>query len=90
MAEKIYAELTEKYGTFSIRRSRIIRNLLIDNYPDMDRDYRNRIFEYIRMNLLLLDCESFFRSDWYTVLCDIDGEDVMQMIRKKVEESADI
>lgn len=33
---------------------------------------------------LIADCESFFRSDWFAVLCDVDGEAVISAVRKSV------
>ena len=29
------------------------------------------------------ECERFFRSQWYAMLCDIPGEDVMKSVRTK-------
>lgn len=37
----------------------------------------------IQMIRLREDCESFFRSQYFALLYDIDGEEVMRMIRKK-------
>lgn len=38
--------------------------------------------EYLHMVKLKKDCERFFRSELYRVLCDIDGEHLMEQIRK--------
>ena len=37
----------------------------------------------IQMIRLREDCESFFKSKYFALLYDIDGEEVMRMIRKK-------
>lgn len=29
------------------------------------------------------ECERFFRSEWFQVLCEIDGENVINMLRKR-------
>lgn len=30
-----------------------------------------------------MECEKFFRGQWYAMLCDIDGDSMLKMIRKK-------
>ena len=30
-----------------------------------------------------IDCELFFRSQWYATLCDVDGEYVIEHIREE-------
>lgn len=39
--------------------------------------------KHIRMKRQKEDCERFFRSQWYALLCDIPGEDVMKTVRTK-------
>lgn len=34
---------------------------------------------------IISDCERFFRSEYYRILTDIDGEWLMDQIRKKIE-----
>ena len=29
------------------------------------------------------ECETFFRSQYFSLLCDLEGEEIMRMIRKK-------
>lgn len=29
------------------------------------------------------ECTSFFRSEYFSLLCDLEGEEIMKMIRKK-------
>lgn len=33
---------------------------------------------------LVLDCERFFRSEWFVTLSGLDGEDVIAAVRKSV------
>lgn len=39
--------------------------------------------EVIRCGRLKRYCEDFFRSKWFSMLCDLDGEILMQSIRQK-------
>lgn len=34
----------------------------------------------------IVECESFFRSDWYRTLTDVDGEALIKQLRALVEE----
>lgn len=34
----------------------------------------------------ITDCESFFNSQWYEFLCDIEGDFYIQLVRKRVKE----
>ena len=49
-------------------------------------EIRERII--ISSNKTIVDCEKFFRSEWYTMLCHLDGEYVMRTIRKRVDGKA--
>ena len=33
--------------------------------------------------LMVEDCEEFFRSDWFTVLSDLDGEDILKRLSEE-------
>lgn len=39
--------------------------------------------DYLYMHYLKTDCEVFFRSRWFSELCDLDGEELLSTIRKK-------
>ena len=30
------------------------------------------------------ECEDFFRSEWFTFLCDLDSEHLMKLIQKEI------
>ena len=59
------------------------------------RDYQ-RALRYLRLpaskktesgeiahKRLKKDCEIFFRSKWYSQLCDLDGEELMATVKKR-------
>ena len=55
------------------------------------KDYRKAYKRYLRRyrssnkpNAELLELESFFRSDWYKTLTSVDGEYLMDRIKKEV------
>lgn len=33
-----------------------------------------------------IDCESFFKSQWFTLLCDLDGVSIQNLIKRRVKE----
>lgn len=41
--------------------------------------------ENINVMRIISDCERFFRSEYYRILTDIDGEWLMERIRKNAE-----
>ena len=55
------------------------------------KDYRKAYKRYLRryrstdkQDAELLELESFFRSDWYKTLTSVDGEYLMDRIKKEV------
>ena len=49
------------------------------NHPEKDWQSRKTL-QAIRMKD---ECETFFRSQYFSLLCDLEGEEIMRMIRKK-------
>lgn len=37
----------------------------------------------IEMEKLRVDCERFFRGEWFAALCDLDGEKVIKECKRK-------
>ena len=49
-------------------------------------DYRAALRRYRRtyeVNDVMIRCEKFFRSSWYQVLTDVDGEFLIQKLREE-------
>ena len=49
-------------------------------YTDKHQGEKNSCMS--QMLWLKSQCESFFRSDWYKLICDIDGEKLMEIAPK--------
>lgn len=51
-------------------------------YEQADRERCMRLRYWHRMKK---DCEEFFRGQWFEMLCDHDGERIMQEIQKRIK-----
>jgi hypothetical protein len=40
-------------------------------------------------NYMRIECERFLKSDWFSVLSDLDGEQIIRKIREKVEHDSE-
>ena len=47
----------------------------------LNEPYRGRSPEFV-----IAECERFFRSEWYSILTEFDGEVLMEKIRKEVRQ----
>ena len=54
------------------------------DYKKAYRRYLRRLHSTSKPDIELLELEDFFRSKWYKILTDIDGELLMERIRKEV------
>lgn len=51
------------------------------------RTARNKLKQnprYEPAKAMIWECERFFRSDWFTVLTDLDGEELIHRLSKEV------
>ena len=52
-------------------------------HPPKGNDDYSRVCSRNARQGVKIECEKFFRSQWYAMLCDIDGEVMMRTIRQK-------
>ena len=58
----------------------------VQDYRDALRDNGSRHGNHIRCNNhTIKECEKFFKSQWFTILSNADGEMIMNKIRKEVQ-----
>ena len=48
------------------------------------KDYAKAIKK--RDKRMKADCESFFRSQWFMLLCDLDGVSIQELVKRRVKE----
>ena len=48
------------------------------------RDYSIALTEVVVDERMVSDCERFFRSDWFQMLTDLDGEAIIREIKKQI------
>lgn len=51
------------------------------SYEEADQERCQRLRYWYRMKK---DCEEFFQGQWFEMLCDLDGERIMQEIQKRI------
>lgn len=86
MNQKI--EILSDAGLENLRYA-IIKRAMKDYHSSLktlrNRNARKNVYEsegnYSDASVLKNECERFFRSSWFGVLCDLDGEKIMSTIR---------
>lgn len=54
-------------------------------YTALPYEVPKYIKKYLDACRMISDCESFFRSEWYNALADIEGERIIRLGREKAE-----
>lgn len=70
-------------------RKKIIKNAMKLKKPKFlteEEAEQERLHMIARQNAILAEVERFFHSEWYRLLCDIDGDYMLARARKKYEE----
>lgn len=78
-------ELKSEAGMEELRFA-ILKQACID-YKDAltvlrKRDIKQNEKAYLQARKLQIDCERFFQSDYFGILCDISGTHIMKQIRE--------
>lgn len=58
----------------------------VQDYRDALTDKGSKHMTHVKSNnAIIKECEKFFKSDWFRVLTNVDGEMIMNKIRKEVQ-----
>lgn len=80
-----YEEALQKLNVYSDPAS--VETIMKRSRKKKDREHAEnsrRAYLYHARNRIA-ECEMFFRGDWFAMLCDLDGELIMQAVRERVE-----
>ena len=73
-------------------RKKIIKNAMKLRKPKLfteEEAEQERLYQIARQNSVLSEIECFFHSEWYALLCDIDGDYMISKAREKFRESTE-
>ena len=78
----------ENEDGFELLKMRIVEQAVTDlvtaySFQRKHKGMNPKSKKAIEMERLRVDCESFFRGQWFTALCELDGEKIIGECKRK-------